>query len=339
MDPLANSSAALSLIGALLLAAGLLTPSGGDAPVLPRDTLPADFGLQPPPNLYVEGATPPVFDAPAFALGRALFFDPVLSGDRTVSCASCHQPDHGFADPRPLSIGVRGQTTLLHSPSLLNRGLGAHFSWTGGIARLHDQVLLPIQNSREMDLGFESLAPRLRADPRYGPEFEAVFGRPATIADTGRALTAFVERIWIGASAVDRFQSGEVAALDDRERAGLWIYESKAGCWRCHAGRNYTDEDFHATGIGAVDGIALAGRASVTGDAADRGRFKTPSLRGLAFTAPYMHDGSIETLEDVVAYYRRGGNATAEKDAHVTTLELTDAEARDLVAFLRALSR
>jgi cytochrome c peroxidase len=323
----------------MFLALLFVCPLQVGAPVLPRDGLPADFGTAPPAGLYAEGAGPGAPDTRQLALGRALFFDPVLSGDRTVSCASCHQPDHGFADPSPLSIGVRGQRTRLHAPSLWNRGLGTAFSWTGRHERMHEQVLLPIQDPTEMDLAFEEIAPRLRGDPRYGPEFEAAFGRPATIADTGRALSAFVERIWIGASPVDRFQSGEFEALDANARAGLWLYESKAACWRCHSGRNYTDEDFHATGVGAVDGVAQPGRMQVTEDASDRGRFKTPTLRGLTFTAPYMHDGSLATLEDVVEFYRRGGEPIPGRDERMAPLELTDAEAGNLVAFLRALSR
>lgn len=321
------------------LATLVLTFLPGDTPPLPADTLPSDFGLVPPAGLLAPDAVPPAPDARRLALGRALFFDPSLSGDRTISCASCHQPDHGFADPAPLSLGVRGQRARRHTPSLLNRGLGSIFSWTGRARTLEEQVLLPIHDPVEMGLDLEEIAPRLRTDPRHGPAFEAAFGRPATVADAGEALASFVERIWIGASAVDRFQSGEFDALDERERAGLWLYESKGGCWRCHSGRNYTDEAFHATGVGARDGAALPGRLEITGAESDRGRFKTPTLRGLASTAPYMHDGSLATLEDVVEFYRRGGNATPERDAALRPLDLSASEAANLVAFLRALSR
>jgi len=317
----------------------LLALLPGETPPLPRDELSADFGLAAPKGLFPSDHTPTTPDPARLALGRALFFDPVLSGDRTVSCASCHQPAQGFADPARFSLGVRGQRTLIHTPSLFNRGLGEFFSWTGQSVTLHEQVLLPLHNRIEMDLGLEEIAPRLRGDPRFGPAFEAAFGRPATIQDTGAALELFVSRIWIGASAVDRFQAGEFEALDEHERAGLWLYESKAGCWRCHAGRNYTDEDFHATGVGAQDGVAEHGRFAITDEAQDRGRFKTPTLRGLSVTAPYMHDGSLATIEDVVAYYRRGGNATPERDPDLRPLELDDEEAANLAAFLRALSR
>ncbi len=323
----------------ILFAHVLLALVPGETPPLPRDELPSTFGLAAPKGLHPADHTPTTPDPARLALGRALFFDPVLSGDRTVSCASCHQPAHGFADPVPFSLGVRGQRTRVHTPSLFNRDLGEFFSWTGQSVTLHEQVLLPIHSRIEMDLGFEEIAPRLRADPRFGPAFESAFGRPATIADTGAALETFVSRIWIGASAVDRFQAGEFDALDERERAGLWLYESKAGCWRCHSGRNYTDEDFHTTGIGAVDGMAERGRFAITDDSTDRGRFKTPTLRGLLLTAPFMHDGSLASIEDVLAFYRRGGNATPERDEDLRPLELDEAEAANLAAFLRALSR
>jgi cytochrome c peroxidase len=309
----------------------------GDRP--PADALPPDFGSAAPASLFEPGAAPPPPDARVLALGRALFFEPALSRDGTVACASCHDPAHGFAEPAPLSRGVGGAAPERHTPSLFNRGLGRAFSWTGRAATLREQVLLPIANPREMDLALDAALARLRADARYAPAFEAAFGRPATQDDLGAALSGFVARIWIGDSPVDRFQAGDFAALDERERAGLWLFESKAGCWRCHAGRNYTDEAFHATGVGAVGGVALPGRAEVTGRAEDRGRFKTPTLRGLARTAPYLHDGSAATLEDVVAFYRRGGGAIPERDPLLRPLELDDAEAASLAAFLRALSR
>jgi cytochrome c peroxidase len=314
-------------------------PGAGERAPLPVDDLPADFGLD-VPALFAPLATAlePV-DPAVHALGRALFFDAALSRDHTISCASCHAPAHGFADPAARSLGVGGARTRIHAPTLLNRGIGQAFSWTGRAATLREQVLLPIHDEVEMGLPLVDLEARLRADPRHGPAFQRAFGREAAREDVAVALESFVARIWSAQSAVDRFQAGEFDALDARERAGLWIFESKAACWRCHAGRNLTDEGFHATGVGAVDGVSEPGRAAITARWEDRGRFKTPTLRGLAFTAPYMHDGSLATLEDVVAFYRRGGNATPERDPALAPLDLDDAEAASLVAFLRALSR
>jgi cytochrome c peroxidase len=190
-----------------------------------------------------------------------------------------------------------------------------------------------------MGLSLTDAVDRLRADEAYTKRFADVFHEPPGMKHMATALAAFVSRIYTEESAVDRFQAGHFDALDDRERAGLWVFESKARCWRCHVGRNYTDEEFHATGIGAHEGKLLRARAEFTEDEGDVGKFKTPTLRGLALTAPYMHDGSVATLEEVVAHYRRGANAPAGLDARIQPLELSDEEAQSLVAFLRALSR
>jgi cytochrome c peroxidase len=132
---------------------------------------------------------------------------------------------------------------------------------------------------------------------------------------------------------------GEFDALTDQERAGLWFYESRGGCWRCHSGENFSDEDFHNTGVGVVLGRAEEGRMAVTGRAEDRGRFKTPTLRGVALTAPYMHDGSLASLDDVLEFYRAGGRANPDLDPSLAPLEMTETDRRNLLAFLNALSR
>lgn len=323
---------------ALLFALLFLVPVG-DAPPLPEDRLPADFGVR-IASAVKPAEFPDVLPAPGvLALGRALFFDPILSIDRTVSCASCHQPEHGFADPAVLSRGVNGQRTVRHTPSLLNRGFGRRFSWPGHVESLEEQVLLPIPNGLEMGLSLTEAVERLRADERYAARFAAAFGGEAGTKNLSLALAAFVSRVTTPESVVDRFQAGDFAALDDRERAGLWIYESKGRCWSCHAGANYTDEEFHATGVGARAGRLVRGRAEFTGDEADLGRFKTPTLRGLVATAPYMHDGSVSTLEAVVEHYRRGAGGIAGLDERIEPLDLTDEDAAALVAFLKALSR
>jgi cytochrome c peroxidase len=318
-----------------------LAASDNDArPPLPKDDLSADFGATLPAGVVAKGFV----DAPpkpeALKLGRALFFDPILSIDRTVACASCHDPAHGFADPAPISLGINGQRAVRHTPSLFNRGFGKTFSWTGNAPSLEAQVLLPIANPREMGLSLSDMVERLGKDDRYAKEFKAAYSDGVTMANVADALTAFVSRIHHGGSAVDRFQeSADFNALDDKERTGLWLYESKAGCWRCHSGPNFSDESFHDTGVGAKAGVPEDGRFAVTEDASDKGRFKTPTLRGLALTAPYMHDGSVATIEDVVAYYRKGANKNANLDERIQPLALSDEEAAALAAFLRALSR
>jgi len=312
-----------------------------DRPTLPADELPEPLDRAPALGLPEVVPDPPgnPFSEERAALGRRLFFDPVLSADRSVSCASCHQPEHGFADPRSKSLGVHGRRTLRNAPTLLNRAFGRHFMWDGRFSTLEEQVLQPIENELEMGLALDEAVERLRADPAYAPAFAAAYPEGVSRDNLGRALATFVRGLLLAGSPIDRFRmTGDHAALTPLQRTGLWVYESKGGCWKCHFGANFTDEGFHNTGVGVLFEEPEPGRFEVTGEEADRGRFKTPTLRGLAFTAPYMHDGSLETLEDVVEFYRIGGGANPNLDERLRPADLTDHEAEALVAFLEALS-
>lgn len=271
-------------------------------------------------------------------LGNALFHARELSLDRSLACSSCHQPEYGFADTRALSIGVNGQRTLRNTPTLLNRAYGASFSWDGRVPTLEEQVLRPIADAREMGLDHAVMLERLRTESAWKGAFERA-GAPLTTDGVADALSAFVRRQWIADAPVDRFRRGAVESLTNDERAGLWVYESSGGCWRCHSGPNFSDEAFHNTGIGVRDGVVEPGRAAVTGDPADHGAFKTPTLRGVALTAPYMHDGSLATLQDVIEHYRRGGVANERLDPRMRQVRLKPEDTRLLVAFLNALSR
>ncbi len=349
MRRLLRASAAGIGLAALALGLGSARAGGGErgaaaapsAPAadVPADTLPAELGARVPLGLPADLAPPDDASPEVVALGRRLFFDPILSLDRTVACASCHRPESGLADAEPTSRGVGGRRTLRNTPTVLNRALGTRFFWDGRAASLEEQALAPIEDEREMALPLDEALARLAADADYAAAFEGAFGGPPTRERLARALASFVRRLWIGDSPVDRFRAGEHDALTPAERAGLWLFESRGGCWRCHSGPNFSDEDFHATGVGARDGVPEDGRFAVTGDPRDRGRFKTPTLRGVALTAPYMHDGSLATLEEVVEFYRRGGNPSENLDPALRPLELSDRDAANLVAFLRALSR
>ena len=331
---MATRSALAALFAGLTALAALPAGEGaglGEAP--PRGELPLGLARELPEP---EGNA---FDEARWSLGRRLFFDARLSRDGTLACAGCHSPEHLFADTRARSLGVGGSETLRNAPSLVNRGFGASFLWDGGAATLEDQVLLPIENPLEMDLKLDALLERLAGDAEYPALFAAAFDDGLSRDNLARALAQFVRGLVLGDSPVDRFRAADAAALTPEERIGLWVYESKGRCWKCHSGPNFSDEDFHSTGVGVRDGVAEPGRMAVTGDAADRGRFKTPSLRGVARTAPYMHDGSLATLADVVEFYRKGGEPHAELDARLEPLDLTEREAAGLVAFLEALSR
>lgn len=272
-----------------------------------------------------------------FELGRALFHDPILSGDRSVSCATCHPANTGFASPEPRPHGVRGQAAKRHAPSLWNRGYGVRQRWDGSSPSLEAFVLEPIADPIEMDLPLASALQRLADDQGYRERFAAVYGTAPDGVATARALATFVRGIVRGDAPYDRFLRGDVAAMSRLQRTGQWLFESKGGCWKCHTPPLFTDDAFHNTGIGVRDGQPEPGRAAVSGDAVDAGQWKTPTLRGVRFTAPYMHDGSLATLDLVVDFYREGGHANAHLDARLQPFELTEPERAALVAFLESL--
>ena len=302
-----------------------------------------------PPRKLAEMTMPvpkenPITDEKA-ALGKRLFFDPILSSDRSVSCATCHDPERAFADPRPLAVGVFGRVGKRHSPSLVNRGFGRSQFWDGRSRNLEEQVLQPIADPNEMDLSIDEAVARLTADDTYLAEFTAVFNRPIVTDDVARALATFLRTIRSGASAYDRFVAGETDALTAEQQRGLQIFRTRARCTICHSEPLFTDELFHNTGIawrpptGDEPGAFLDdGRYEVSKLERDRGRFKTPTLRDVARTAPYMHDGSLATLEDVVEFYNNGGRPNRNLFPIITPLGLTAEEQQALQRFLESLS-
>jgi cytochrome c peroxidase len=298
---------------------------------LSLETIPLGLGLRP--------AVP---DNPLTAervnLGRKLFFDPILSADNTVACASCHRPAHGFASGEARPLGIRGQRTRRRAPTLFNRAYGTTFFWDGRETSLEAQALRPIEDPGEMGSKLPQVVERLNGDKTYHGLFAEAFADGVTAANLGRALAAFERVLLRGDSPVDHFRAqGAHAALTPEQRHGLWLYESKARCWRCHSGANFSDEQFHNTGVSWDKEPPDLGRFTITRRDADRGKFKTPTLRGVILTGPYMHDGSLATLEEVVEFYNKGGGANPHRDPLVAPLGLSPEERRDLVAFLRAL--
>jgi cytochrome c peroxidase len=333
----------VSRAGRLLVAALAVAPAWQAAPppLLPRDDL-RDEELSGASQLGLPDPIPGVANDDAalarLRLGRRLFFDPVLSADRSVSCATCHPPEHAFASPEKLPRGVGGRTCARNAPTLLNRALGTAQFFDGRAASLEAQVVMPIENHDEMATTVDEVVRRLAESAEYRALFAAAGAAAPDRATLAAALAEFVRRLIAGDSPIDRFRAaqGDLTAV---ERHGLWLFESKAHCWRCHSGPNFSDEQFHDTGVGAVDGKPEPGRGAITHDDADGGRFKTPTLRMVAQTAPYMHDGSLATLADVVQYYKRGGNPNDHLDPKLAPLELSDDDVAALVAFLEALSR
>ncbi|MFL5243396.1 MAG: cytochrome-c peroxidase [Gemmataceae bacterium] len=312
-----------------------------DAPSpLINDTLPAKLGFDAIP-LGLDARKVPDGNALSEArvqLGRKLFFDPILSADNTVACATCHQPAHGFSSGEAKPRGIRGQRTARKAPTLFNRAFGVSFFWDGREATLESQALRPIEHPAELGSKVADVVKRLQDHKDYKGRFEEAYEGGVTADNLGKALASFERVLLRGDSAVDRFRrKGDFAALTPEERHGLWLYESKAHCWRCHTGANFTDEQVHNTGVSWGQEPVDLGRFAVTKRAEDRGKFKTPTLRGVALTGPYMHDGSLKSLEDVVEFYNRGGGANPHRDPILEPLGLTKDDLRDLVAFLKAL--
>jgi cytochrome c peroxidase len=256
-------------------------------------------------------------------LGRKLFFDTVLSSDGTTSCSSCHAPERAFTDGRPVAIGAGKQQGARNSPTLVNRGYGKLHFLDGRAASLEQQALEPIFNPKEL-----ALAPS---------ELEKRVGLPRE--EVARALASYVRTIRSGDSPFDRFVAGDREALSPQARAGLKIFRGKGGCVVCHIGPNLTDEKFHNTGV-AWDGARFRdeGRYAITREPSFQGAFRTPTLREVAATAPYMHDGSLATLEDVIDYYDRGGRPNPRLDPEIRPLGLAPEEKRALAALLKSFS-
>ena len=272
-------------------------------------------------------------------LGKMLFADPVLSRDRSVACSTCHLPEQAFTDELPNAKGVFGRIGPRRVPKLINRGYGRSFFWDGRIATLEEQVLQPVINSLEMDLTLPEAVARLQADQRYVAEFQNAFGDEPNQEDLARALASYVRTVLSGDSPYDRYVAGDPGALNEEERLGLQVFRTKGNCLTCHMGPNLTDERFHNTGVAYKEGEFVDdGRFVATKRPQDRGAFKTPTLRDVALTPPYMHDGSLRTLEDVIDDYDKGGTPNPNLDPEISELRLTDKEKAALVAFLKALT-
>jgi cytochrome c peroxidase len=264
-------------------------------------------------------------------LGRRLFGDRRLSRDGTIACTSCHDPQRAFSAPDAVSPGVDGRRGRRNAPALVNLAWSRGLFWDARVASLEEQVLKPIEDQNEMDL------PLADASARVGVP-------PAMLA---QALATYVRTLLSGDSAYDRYVNGDRSALSPDEQLGLRVFQGRGNCTFCHVGSNFTDDRVHNTGIAWVPADDLRGvpgrfldegRGAISGLASERGAFKTPTLREVARTGPYMHDGSLASLEEVVDYYNRGGRPNPALDPDVHPLDLTDDAKRGLVAFLRALS-
>jgi cytochrome c peroxidase len=271
-------------------------------------------------------------------LGRQLFFDSHLSSSGRVSCATCHDPRRAFSDGRTVAVGVYGATGDRNVPTLVNRAWGESFFWDGRAPTLEQQVLQPLFSAKELGMSAEAVLSQLRS-ARYRPLFTRVFGAEPTLDHLALALASYVRTILAGDSPYDRFEAGDRSALSRAATQGLAVFRLIGGCSACHNGPNLTDEAYHNTGVAWRRGPSHdEGRAGVTHASADIGAFKTPTLRQISRTGPYMHDGSFATLAEVIEYYDRGGQPNAGLDERIRPLNLSRRQKEDLLAFLNSLT-
>lgn len=300
---------------------------------------------QPEPLLVV----PPGFPDPVFpdgneltparwVLGKKLFYDPVMSNDSTISCASCHHAAKAFSDTVAFSPGVAGRPGTRNAPTLTNIGYHPYFTREGGVPTLEMQVLVPIQEHNEFDFNILLIAERLLRDTSYVRMSREAYGRDPDAFVITRSIACFERTLVSGNSRYDRhFFQGESEALTAAEKRGMELFFSeKTDCSRCHGGFNFTNYAFENNGL--YTDYTDPGRFRLTEMESDRARFKVPTLRNAALTAPYMHDGSLPTLEAVVEHYDSGGRPHPNKSALIRPLALSAAEKADLVAFLNSLT-
>jgi cytochrome c peroxidase len=297
-----------------------------------------------------------------YELGRLLYFDPRISLDQSVSCATCHNPDKGWSDGMRVSVGIDGLRGTRNSPTVFNSAYAKSMFWDGRAASVEIQAQGPMVNPVEMgDQTYEEIVERIREVPAYREMFRKTFGTDVTLDGMSKAIATF-ERVaaLTGNSKYDQYVTGDLEALNESEKRGMVLFGlrlspqdeyqpevelQKAKCTLCHVGANFTDEQYHNLGVGwdeKKEEHADVGRwvAEAIGHKSDQsfGAFKTPTCRNVALSAPYMHDGSMKTLEEVMDHYNKGGNPNPALDKDMKPLNLTEQEVADVIAFMHALS-
>ena len=273
-------------------------------------------------------------------LGRLLFFDKRLSKDNTIACATCHMTEHAFTDGMPVSKGIKGQKGGRSAPTVINRAFSTVQFWDGRAATVEEQAVGPLVNPIEHGFANHAeLVKKLNKIKGYKVAFRHVFGTDVTREGIGKAIAAFERTVLSGNSRSDQYDTeGNEDALSESEKRGLALFRDKARCTKCHSGFNFSDEKFHNLGIGMDAPSPDFGRFEVTRKEEDKGSFKTPTLREIALTAPYMHDGRFKTLDEVVNFYNKGGIKNSFQDSLILPLDLTEEEKKDIVAFLHSLN-
>jgi cytochrome c peroxidase len=275
-------------------------------------------------------------------LGERLFFDPILSKGEGISCASCHIPAFAFADTAAFSIGDKGTKLPRNSPALTNLSGRTDFFWDGRSGSLEDQVLGPLAAHDEMDLPVDQAVARLKKNDFYSAAFQKIFKAEVNAYNLQKAIASFERTLETTDTPYDRFLDGNEDALTDAAKRGRILFIGKANCATCHSGEDFTADRFKNIGLFNGAELADAGRFSITKDSTHIGLFKVPGLRNVAVTAPYMHNAMFKTLKEVVSYYNTPDKFVSNsinRDLSLgASLNLTDPEMNDIVAFLEALT-
>ncbi|MNK77246.1 Cytochrome c551 peroxidase precursor [compost metagenome] len=307
------------------------------------------------PDLAVRAATPTtsfaafVSEVPAPAdnpitqskveLGFRLWFEPKLSANNKMTCGTCHHHRKGFSNGEATAMGVTGERGTRNTPTIYGSAHQAFQFWDGRAKTLEEQALGPIVNPIEMASRMEDVLAKLSAMPYYRHKFQEAFGTGPSSDGIAKALATFERALKVGPSPYDRFLAGDTSALSEQQKRGMTLFNSRKGsCSGCHNGKIHSNGMFLKIGVNAVGPSADPGRFAVTGRDLDRGAFKVPTLINIAQSAPYMHDGSLATLEAVVDFYDRGGGPAPSLHPLIRPLGLSAQEKADLVAFLHALT-
>ncbi len=309
---------------------------------------PASVGRESEPRPGIPLGMPPLpvpddnpLTAETVELGKRLYFDPRLSRDGTISCATCHNPATGWTDRRRTSAGINGQLGTRNAPTIINAAYYPAQFWDGRAGSLEEQALGPIENPSEMGHSLDEIVEELSRVPGYRQRFQSAFGSAVTREGIGKAIAAFERTILSGNSPYDRFVAGDRSALTEAQQRGMEVFMEKADCALCHAPPTFSNGRYYNAGVGSNKPDIDPGRQAVTKRERDSGKFRVPSLREVAHTAPYFHDGSAATLEDAVAVMAVGGidNPNLSRTFKmIRDAELNEQDRKDLVEFLKALS-
>jgi cytochrome c peroxidase len=321
-----------SVIGIVVLA---VVVGARVAPAIP--TQQPDYRKAPPLRVPADNRLTPE----RVTLGKALFFDPRLSGSKWISCASCHNPALGWSDGLPTAIGNGMNKLKRATPTIVNVAFAQILMWDGREGTLESQALGPMKNKDEMGLDPKAAAQRLAAIPGYRRMFARAYpGEGITPETIGKAIASFERTVVSTDTPFDRWQAGDNDAVNAAAKRGFEIFRGRGKCDVCHEGYNFTDDGFHNIGVKTPVGLPQdVGRYAQRKVKSMKGAFKTPTLRDIALTGPYMHNGIYQTLEQVVEHYDRGGDVTDNLDPNMSgPLHLTDREKTDLVAFMQSLT-